>query len=338
MEYTQAKIKDIFVEFLKMFQDDAGELKYRTIISQLPARSGKSVVIDFQDLLAYNTEIATNMVKEPDMYLKEFDGAVHEALAIEDPKFADSVKKELHVRIRDLTDPLSLRDVTKTNLNTLIMIRGMVVRTSELRPLAVRAAFRCSEGHITYEDQGGTTGPMKRPMKCSTEGCGETKNFEFDELKSEFIDFQIFRIQELPEELPAGQLPQTFEVHLFGDIVKSARPGDRVVLTGVVKAESDYAVGSGKLKLFTYRIEGNFVEQVGKSPEETEVSREEEEEIKALAALPAAYDRLIASVAPAIYGHELHKEAALLLMVGAKQKKLPDGSTLRGDVNVLLVG
>jgi replicative DNA helicase Mcm len=338
LEYTQAKIKDIFVEFLKMFKDEYGELKYRNAISQLPAKGGRSVTVDYQNLLANNTEIATNLIREPELYLKELDGAALETLSIEDPMYADKVKKELHVRIRDLTDTLSLRDVTKTNLNSLIMVRGMVVRTSELRPLAVRAAFKCSEGHITYEDQIGTTGPLKRPIKCATEGCGESKTFEFDELKSEFIDFQIFRIQELPEELPPGQLPQTFEVHLFGDIVKSARPGDRIVLTGIVKAESEYSTGSGKLKLFTYRIEGNFVEQIGKSPEETEISREEEEEIKALAAMPSAYDRLINSVAPAIYGHELHKEAALLLMVGAKQKSLPDGSTLRGDINILLVG
>src|SRR5487761_1303447 len=338
MEYTQAKIKDIFVEFLKMFRDEYGELKYRTLVAQLPAKGAKSVVVDFQNLLAYNTEIATNLIREPDLYFKEFDGAALEALAIEDPIYADRVKKEMHVRIRELTDSLSLRDVTKTNLNTLIMVKGMVVRTSELRPLAVRAAFRCSEGHITFEEQVGTTGPLKRPMKCATEGCGESKNFEFDELKSEFIDFQIFRIQELPEELPPGQLPQTFEVHLFGDIVKSARPGDRIVLVGIVKAESEYSAGSGKLKLFTYRIEGNSVEQIGKSPEETEVSREEENEIKSLAAMPAAYDRLINSVAPALYGHEIHKEAALLLMVGAKRKSLPDGTILRGDINVLLVG
>ena len=52
----------------------------------------------------------------------------------------------------------------------------------------------------------------------------------------------------------------------------------------------------------------------------------------------ALYDRLVSSVAPAIYGHELHKEAVLLLMVGSPQKTLPDGSTLRGDINILLVG
>jgi replicative DNA helicase Mcm len=336
MEYTPAKIKDILIDFLKTYKDLRNELKYRTLISQLPARNGISIVVDYPDLLAYNTEIATNLVKEPELYLKAFDEAAVETLAIEDPVYADKARKETHVRIRELTDPVSLRDVSKLQLNTMIMVRGMVVRSSELRPMAVVAAFRCANQHLTYVEQSGVA--LKRPIKCETEGCGENKNFELDELKTDFIDFQIIRIQELPEELPPGQLPQTFDVHLTGDIVNTARPGDRIVLTGIVKAESEFSAGAGKLRLFTYRIEGNFLEELGKSPEETEITREEEEQIKSFAALPGAYDRLINSVAPAIFGHEIHKEAALLLMVGSKQKTLPDGSTLRGDINCLLVG
>ncbi len=141
----------------------------------------------------------------------------------------------------------------------------------------------------------------------------------------------------MPEELPPGQLPQSFDVNLTGDMVNSARPGDRIFLTGVVKAESEN-IGGYSRKLFISRIEANFVEQMSRRPEEQTVTRDEEETIKALAALPGAYDRLVASVAPAIFGHELHKEAALLLMVGSPQKSLPDGTTLRGDINILLVG
>ena len=48
--------------------------------------------------------------------------------------------------------------------------------------------------------------------------------------------------------------------------------------------------------------------------------------------------KLIASFAPHVYGHEVIKEAILLLIVGSVTKKLGDGSTRRGDINVLLVG
>lgn len=335
LEYTEARVKDIFVDFLKGFKDPRNELKYRTAISGMPGENLKSIVVDYPDLLAFNTDLATSILKQPELFLKAFDLAAIETLTIENPVFADKVKKELHVRLRELTDRISLRGVTKENLNMLILVAGMVTRTSELRPLAVTAAFRCSSDHITRVDQSGSI--LKKPIKCEEEGCGETKNFELDDMETEFVDFQVIRIQEMPEELPPGQLPQSFDVHLLGDVVNSARPGDRIVLTGIVKAEPAYA-GTSRLREFTNRIIANYVEQQGKRPEEIEIDREEEEKIKAIAAAPGSYDRLINSVAPAIFGHELHKEAALMLMVGSPQKTLPDGSTLRGDINLLLVG
>jgi replicative DNA helicase Mcm len=337
LEYSEAKVKDIFVDFLKSYKDELGELKYRIEISELPAKASKSVIVDYPDLERFDTDLSTSLVKAPEQFLDAFDRAAVETLNVENPIYADSAGKEIRVRIRDLPDRISLRGVTKNQLNTLILVAGMVTRTSELRPLAINAAFRCSNLHTTFVHQNGSGVILKRPIKCETEGCGETKNFELDDLQTEFLDFQVIRIQEMPEELPPGQLPQSFDVNLTGDIVNSARPGDRIYLTGVVKAESEN-IGGYSRKLFNQRIEANFVEQVSRRPEDQTVSRDEEETIKGIASTPGAYDRLVASVAPAIYGHELHKEAALLLMVGSPQKVLPDGSTLRGDINVLLVG
>ena len=100
----------------------------------------------------------------------------------------------------------------------------MVTRTSELRPLAVNAAFRCSNQHVTFIEQSGAGLTLRRPIKCETEGCGETKNFELDDLKTEFVDYQVIKIQEMPEELPPGQLPQSFDVNLNSDVANTARP------------------------------------------------------------------------------------------------------------------
>jgi len=47
---------------------------------------------------------------------------------------------------------------------------------------------------------------------------------------------------------------------------------------------------------------------------------------------------LIGSFAPHIRGHEIFKEAILLLIVGSTQRALSDGSKIRGDFNVFLVG
>ena len=74
---------------------------------------------------------------------------------------------------------------------------------------------------------------IKSPLRCSTPKC-QHKELEVEPESSKFIDFQILRIQELPEDLPPGQLPHYVDVTAKQDLVDSARPGDRIVLTGVV--------------------------------------------------------------------------------------------------------
>jgi replicative DNA helicase Mcm len=146
------------------------------------------------------------------------------------------------------------------------------------------------------------------------------------------------RVQELPEELPPGQLPRFFEVDLEGDIVNTARPGDRVILTGVVRAEPDLTPGQGRTRVFRSKVESNFIEILGKEPGQIQITKEDEILIRNIAKSQGAYQKLVNSIAPAIMGHEAVKEAILLLLCGSAQTMLPDGTKLRGDINVLLVG
>ncbi len=60
--------------------------------------------------------------------------------------------------------------------------------------------------------------------------------------------------------------------------------------------------------------------------------------VQAIRQGPAPYERLAASLAPEIFGHEDVKKALLLLMVGGVTRQLPDGMRLRGDIHVCLMG
>ena len=67
------------------------------------------------------------------------------------------------------------------------------------------------------------------------------------------IDFQLLRLQELPEDLPPGQLPHYIDVTIRQDLVDNARPGDRIILTGIVRKFQNglkvLQVGGQKAKL-----------------------------------------------------------------------------------------
>ncbi|MBI3841116.1 MAG: ATP-binding protein, partial [Thaumarchaeota archaeon] len=331
---ASGKLSEMFEDFLKSTTDRAGGYVYRTRISQLISSEGKSLVVDFGDLLKYNSDLANRVILEPDSSLASFKIATFETMTSENALYADRVKRELKVRVRGITDLVPLRKVDTSYLDKMLSVSGMVVRTSELRPLMTSAAWVCPSGHLTYEDQDDFA--LQRPAKC--ELCGEAKNFELDRKQSRFIDFQVIRVQESPEELPPGQLPQFFDVNVEGDIVNTARPGDRSVLTGILRAVPDYAVAQVRTRLFRSQIDCNHVEVRGKEPENVQVTKEDEVLIRSVAAEPDAYARLIASVAPVILGHEPEKEAILLLLAGGSATPLPDGTKLRGDLNILLVG
>lgn len=67
---------------------------------------------------------------------------------------------------------------------------------------------------------------------------------------------------------------------------------------------------------------------------------EEEAEIRAMATEPRLFEKLSKSIAPSISGEytEDIKKAILCLLVGGSRRVLPDGTRLRGDINVLMLG
>jgi len=328
------KLSELFEEFLRTWQDKSGAHKYRDRIAQLAATGERSVIVDYDDIIQFNTDLGERLLSHPDESLREFKMAAFEVLSTESASYAGQVQKMLTVRIRGITDKIPLRKVNTSHLDKMIAVSGMVVRSSELRPLLTDGAFVCSNGHVTRVLQEGVV--IKRPLKC--EGCEEMRNLELDEKRSEFIDSQILRVQELPEELPPGQLPRFFDVDVVGDIVNTARPGDRIVLSGVVRAELDITPGQARTRVFRSKIDSNLIEVAGKDPGQVQITKEDEFLIRSVASSPDAYQRLIKSMAPAILGHEAVKEAILLLLVGGPQTVLPDGTKLRGDINVFIVG
>jgi len=224
-------------------------------------------------------------------------------------------------------------------------VSGMVVRASEVKPLAKELTYKCLDKHISkFTLLDGMS--LDKAVKCQSPKCPYT-NLAIVAEESRFIDFQIVRLQELPEDLPPGQLPHYVNVSMKQDLVDYARPGDRIVLTGIVRIEQERVSGvkQSESALYRLRMDGNNIEFIGgrgikgsRRTEREEISPDEQKIIRTLSKNPDIYDRLIASFAPHIRGHELFKEAILLLIVGSTQRALSDGSKVRGDINVFLVG
>ncbi len=320
-----------FQEFLKIE-------RYRQRISQMAVGGRTSIIIDFEDLLAFDQRLAEELLERPDEYLRHANNAAYDQLRIEDPEFAEKLEAEtIAARIVKLLEPARLRKLGSDHIGRLVMVEGIVVRSTPVRPMVMQAAFKCKRcGEITPVNQTGQF--VKAPFACSNPSCAAKGPFDFVQEESSFIDSQDLRLQERPEDLPPGQLPRTLNAKLVGtEIVDVARPGDHVSIVGVVRAFAPARPGVGKLRTFILFLDVNSIEVLGKEPETSMPSPEEEEKILELAKDPWIHRKIINSIAPSIYGYDHVKEAIMYLLFGGVQKVLPD-ITIRGEINSLLVG
>src|SRR6476660_8697684 len=341
-QQTTAALSNQLELFLRGFKDKDDNYKYFNSINHMMASNSVSLVVDYIDFDTFRPELAKQITHNPDEMLEAFNAAVLSILTEIHPDYAQEIRDKIKVRIGNYTVQKGLRDINAEVIDKLIGVSGMVVRSSEVKPLAKKIGYRCLNCDAINEAQlKGLS--LRKPTKCMN--CSE-KELEMDPENSIFTDFQLVRLQELPEDLPAGQLPHYVEVTVMDDLVDRCRPGDRVLLTGIVRIEHEQIAPQAKTNLFRLRMEGNNIEYLGglagtkdtRTLERMAISGEDEKQIFAIAGKPDAYDKLIASFAPHIYGHEVIKEAILLLIIGSVAKKLDDGSTRRGDINILLVG
>jgi replicative DNA helicase Mcm len=336
---TESAIVNDLEEFLRAFKDRSGNYKYFDRINNMMAANSTSLLVDYIDFDTFKPDLAKKITDDPDEMLEAFNKAVFSILYEIHPDYAEEISNNIKVRIGNYTVQKGLREINAEAINKLIAVSGMVVRTSEVKPLAKKIGYRCLNcGEINDAQLKSLV--LKQPLKCKQ--CSE-KELEMDPDTSIFIDFQMVRLQELPEDLPAGHLPHYLEVTVIGDLVDQCRPGDRILLTGIVRIEQEQLSQHVKTSLFKLRMEGNNIEYLGgragdkdnRTMERIEISNEDEKRIFALAKKSNSYDILISSYAPHIYGHEVIKEVILLLIVGSVTKILDDGSARRGDINVL---
>jgi len=312
--------------------------KYRQRISQMAVGGKTSVMIDFEDLLAFDQRLADELLERPDEYLRHANNAAYDQLRIEDPEYGERLEAQtVTARIVKLLQPAQLRRLGSDHIGRLVMVEGIVVRSTPVRPMVMQAAFKCKRcGEITPVDQTGQF--VKAPFACSNPSCAAKGPFDFVQEESTFIDSQDLRLQERPEDLPPGQLPRILNAKLVGsEIVDVARPGDHVSLVGVVRAFAPARPGVGKLRAFILFLDANSIEVLGKEPETSMPSPEEEEKILELAKDPWIHRKIITSIAPSIYGYDHVKEAIMYLLFGGVHKALPD-IAIRGEINSLLVG
>lgn len=291
----------------------------------------RSLSIKFPDVDRYDPEFADELLERPEPLLEAAETAL---LEIDLP--IDVVLEKAHFRIVGLPRRYKTSELRSDHISRLIALEGLVRTVTEVRPKVVSAAFECQRcGHLFYKEQ--TTSKFQEPYDCPNDACDRRGPFKLLLDRSRFVDAQNVRVQESPEELRGGEQPQTLDVQLEDDLSGIIYPGDRVVINGVLRSYQR-TTQTGKSTYFDLFLEGNSVEMMEQEFEEIDIKPEDERLIRELASDPLIYDKVRRSIAPSIYGYEEVKEALGLQLFSGVSKGLPDGTRIRGDIHILLVG
>ena len=327
-------VAERFQSFLGSFKTSAGETKYSERFDEIVRTNSYSLTVDFEDLTIADRALAESILEKPDEFLQHLDEGALSQFRIYSA--SEITPEHLRVRLRGLPAKTPLRLMGSKQIGKLISVEGILVRSSSIQPLLTNAVYNCRNcgAHAGPILQKGTM--ISSPSVC--EGCKRVGPFDLIENESEFINSQRVRIQDRPEDLPPGQLPRWSDVVLSDDLVDLARPGDRVTISGVIRTQRLFRQGQGVSRIFDFYLEANSVEVAGKEAEVVQITPEEEVQILELAKDPHIHEKIIHSVAPSIYGYDDIKEAVAYLLFGGVPKHLPDGISIRGDSNVLIIG
>jgi len=156
-------------------------------------------------------------------------------------------------------------------------------------------------------------------------------------------DVQQLVVEEPPESLEGGAQPKRIRCILHDDLLepeleRNRFPGNKIKIVGVVKEVAITTRTGAQSTKFDIILEANSVESMEEEFEELDVNTEEKDEIMKLAKDPKIYEKLIQSIAPVIYGYDEIKESIVLQLFGGVRKVKSDGTELRGDIHVLLMG
>lgn len=303
-EFFSTKYKDTVYEALEKYPED------------------RSVVVDYVELEMFDPDLADLLIEKPDEVIKSASKAVQNI---------DPLRKnaELHIRFENVRNNIPLRYLRSKYIGKFVAVDGIVRKTDEIRPRIQKAIFECRSCMRLHEVQQ-KSNLVTEPALCQE--CGG-RSFRILQEESQFLDTQNTKVQEPLENLSGGEQPRQINVILEDDLVDTVTPGDVVRITGTMKTIRDE-----KTKRFHNYIYGNYISALEQEFEELDISPEDEEKIKELAADPDVYNKIINSTAPSIKGYREVKEAIALQLFGGSAKELDDKTRIRGDIHILIVG
>lgn len=333
------KLREYQNEYLQFLDDEEDQGIYHKKVKQMIENNRIRLTVNVNDLRRKNPQRANNLLNNTFEEQLAFQRALKDYVASVDPEYASSNEEFFFAFEGSFGNKhVTPRTLVSRFLGNLVCVEGIVTKCSLIRPKIVRSVHYCPATkkimERRYTDLTSLEAYPSSAVYPTKDDDGNMLETEYG--LSSYKDHQTLTIQEMPEKAPAGQLPRSVDIVVDNDLVDLCKPGDRVQIVG------NYRCLPGKQGSFTtgtFRtvLIANNVSQLSKDAS-IFVTRDDLKKCRALSRQPNIFERLSRSLAPSIQGHEYIKKAILCLLLGGVEKVLPNGTRLRGDINVLLIG
>ncbi|KAI0231389.1 DNA replication licensing factor mcm5 [Lamellibrachia satsuma] len=359
---NRQQVKTRLRDFIRQFHEGNFSYRYRDQLRRHYNLHQYWLEIDLDDVSSFDDLLAEKLTKQPTDHLPLFEEAAKE-VADEVTRPRPEGEEELHdiqIMLKSTANAQTLRNMKSEMMSKIVKIPGIVIAASAIRAKATRISIQCRSCRNVINDiavKPGLEG-YALPRKCPTEQAGRPKcpidPFFIVPDKCRCVDFQVLKLQEAPEAVPHGEMPRHLQMYADRYLCEKVVPGNRVTVVGIYSIRKAGKPKAGAREKVNVGIRQPYIRVIGievinegsgRSSASTLLNRQDEEEMRLLAAIPNVYQTISKSIAPSIYGSIDIKKAIACLLFGGSRKRdgvfvtmLPDGLTRRGDINLLLLG
>jgi len=311
-------------------------------------RGFRRLIVSIDEIRSHSRELADGLLNQPFDYSQAFDRALKDIVRTLGNRPAHETADETMYYCAYIGSfgeyACNPRTLASQYLNHMVSLEGIVTKCSLVRPKVVKSVHyneNKSTFHFReYQDQTMTANG------AASSSVYPTQDDEGNPLVTEYgyctyRDHQTISIQEMPERAPAGQLPRGVDVIMDDDMVDRVKPGDRIQLVGIYRSLGSRNAGQGSSTFKTLILANNVILLSSKSGggiAQAAITDTDIRNINKISKQRRVFDLLSQSLAPSIYGHDYIKKAILLMLLGGMEKNLDNGTHLRGDINILMVG
>lgn len=344
IEHNQLTQK--FQNFLNNWTVD-DQFIYREMLINNAQINRYFIRVSLGDIKKFDENLNRTIRAKPLKHLPVLERAIKDLYVGYNPGVRYEKFPDFQLQLVSSENPRYLRHLKSDQIGQVVHISGIIISAGSIQIKAKNVVMKCGscKTEKCEEVEKGLSG-FYLPAYCDInkntgDKCAPNPFMVLSE-ESEYIDMQVLKIQESPENLPTGEIPRTYRILCERYLVDQVIPGNRVAITGVYTLVENRTIKNTahtrSQKMPYLYVLGFQIDSLSSRKINPIFTEEQKDMFNKMAKSKNIYETISKSIAPNILGHPDIKKAIACMLFGGSSKQLPDDTKLRGDINILLYG